>query len=299
MQAPDNNDVANFPVVRDLKQFDRRSGVFLERLVFNHRVWVVLICAIVSVVLGIQAMKLQVNASFERMIPQSHPYIKNYLDNKDDLRGLANSVRIVVENTAGDIYDPAYQARLAKVNDTVLLVPGVDRSWMRSLWTPFVRWSEVTEEGFRGGPVMPDGFDGSKAAIEQLRINVRRAGIVGTLVARDDRSSAIVVPLLDKTENGASLDYGKFSRTLEQQVRSLETPQVKIHIIGFAKLVGDLIDGLRQVMVFFAIAALIASAIIFVYTRCWRSTVVLVASALLGVLWLLGGLKLLGYVLDP
>ncbi len=299
MQAPDNNDVANFPVVRDLKQFDRRSGVFLERLVFNHRVWVVLICAIVSVVLGIQAMKLQVNASFERMIPQSHPYIKNYLDNKDDLRGLANSVRIVVENTAGDIYDPAYQARLAKVNDTVLLVPGVDRSWMRSLWTPFVRWSEVTEEGFRGGPVMPDGFDGSKAAIEQLRINVRRAGIVGTLVARDDRSSAIVVPLLDKTENGAPLDYGKFSRTLEQQVRALETPQVKIHIIGFAKLVGDLIDGLRQVMVFFAIAALIASAIIFVYTRCWRSTLVLVASALLGVLWLLGVLKLLGYVLDP
>jgi len=29
-----------------------------------------------------QASKLQVNASFEKMIPQSHPYIRNYLDNR-------------------------------------------------------------------------------------------------------------------------------------------------------------------------------------------------------------------------
>ena len=38
------------------------------------------------------------NASFEKMIPQSQPYIKNYLTYQKDLRGLGNAVRVVVEN---------------------------------------------------------------------------------------------------------------------------------------------------------------------------------------------------------
>ena len=36
-------------------------------------------------------------------------------------------------------------------------------------WTPLVRWTEVTEEGLQGGPVMHDDYDGSDRAIEQLR----------------------------------------------------------------------------------------------------------------------------------
>ena len=50
------------------------------------------------------ATKLTLSASFEKMIPRSHPYIQNYLDNRKSLRGLGNSVRVVVENTQGDIY---------------------------------------------------------------------------------------------------------------------------------------------------------------------------------------------------
>ena len=47
------------------------------------------------------------NASFEKMMPQSQPYIKNYLTYQKDLRGLGNAMRVVVENTDGDIFDPA------------------------------------------------------------------------------------------------------------------------------------------------------------------------------------------------
>ena len=54
------------------------------------------------------ATRLTLNASFEKMIPHSHPYIQNYLDNSSELRGLGNALRIVVENPNGDIYDPHY-----------------------------------------------------------------------------------------------------------------------------------------------------------------------------------------------
>ena len=82
-------------------------------------------------------------------------------------------MRVVVENTDGDIFDPQYLEALKKINDELFLTPGVDRAWVKSLWTPAVRWTEVTEEGFRGGPVMPDGYDGSPQSVEQLRAEHR------------------------------------------------------------------------------------------------------------------------------
>src|SRR5215475_2469770 len=270
------------PVVRDLADFDPKSGSRLERLIFKNRLVVVAVCAAITVILAIvAATKLTLNASFERMIPQSQPYIKNYLEHQKDLRGLGNALRVVVENTKGDIYDPAYLETLKKVSDELVLTPGVDRAWVKSLWTPNVRWTEVTEEGFRGGPVMPDNYDGSAGSTEQLRANIGRSGIVGSLVGTDFKSSMIVVPLLDQDPTtGQRIDYRKLSHTLEALRAKYEGPDVHIHIIGFAKLVGDLIDGLYQVALYFAVAAAIATLIIYVYTRCVRSTVLVVACSM-------------------
>src|SRR4051812_8459500 len=106
------------PVIRQLSDFDPKSGSALERLIFNHRLAVMIACAVITLLLALGAtMKLSLNASFEKMIPQSQPYIKNYLDNRKELRGLGNVLRIVVENTQGDIFDPKYQENLRKIND--------------------------------------------------------------------------------------------------------------------------------------------------------------------------------------
>jgi len=171
---------------------------------------------------------------------------------------------------------------------------------MRGLWTSSLRWTEITEEGYRGGAVMPERWDGSPDATRQLQINIARAGIVGSFVADNLKSSVIFVPLVEKDpETGAQLDYAAFSRKLEREVRSMQTDKYKVHIVGFAKLVGDLIDGLYDVMKYFGLSALIAAVFVFLYTRCIRSTVLLVVMAGLGVVWLLGLLQLMGYVLDP
>src|SRR5574337_1024864 len=295
------------PVARSLSDFDRNSGNALERMICNHRLAVVALCVIINVVLAlVAASKLHVNASFESMLPQSQPYIKNYLENRKELRGLGNALRVVVENPAGDIFEPAYQETLKKINDELILTPGVDRAWVKSLWTPSVRWTEVTEEGFQGGPVMPDSYDGSPKATEQLKLNIARARVVGRFVGNDFKSSMIFVPLLDKDQaTGAPSDYQALSRTLEENIRAkfeqsgAGGPQIRIHIIGFAKLVGDLIDGVSQVTTYFAIAALIAIAVIFFYTRCVRSTALVVACSVIAVVWQMGLIAALGFALDP
>jgi len=282
--------------------FDPQGGSLLERAVFNHRRAVLIACALVTVLLGALAVaRLSLSASFEKMIPRSHPYIQAYLENRAELRGLGNTLRIVVEAPQGDIFDARYQASLRKIHDEVFLTPGVDRAWVKSLWAPGVRWTEVTEEGFRGGPVMPDNFDGGAAATEQLRNNIARAGILGSLVGNDFKSSMLVVPLLDvDPTTGQRIDYRELSRSIEKIRGRVEAEgSAKVHVIGFAKLVGDLIDGLMQVALYFALAALIAAAIIWLYTRCLRSTGLVVACSLVAVVWQLGLVAAFGFELDP
>jgi predicted RND superfamily exporter protein len=282
-----------------LAQFDRHSGSWVERLLFNHRAVVVWLCLAVTVLLGWQATRLQLNASFEKTIPASHPYIQNFLRHQSELSGLGNALRIAVAQPDGSIYDAKYLETLRRLSDEVFLLPGVDRARMKSLWTPSTRWVGVTEEGLEGGPVIPDGYDGSPRSLQALAANVARSGELGQLVARDERSSVVYVPLLAQGADGQAIDYAQLSGQLEALRTKYEADGVRVHITGFAKIIGDLIDGVRSVLVFFAIAVAIATAMVFAYTRCVRSTALVVVASLVAVVWQLGLLPLLGYALDP
>jgi len=295
-----DDDLSDAPVIAHLADFDTRSGSWAERALFNHR-WVILLtCLLLTVVLGWTARGLQLNAAFEKMLPIQHPYIANYLAHKNQLGGLGNTLRIAVEARQGSIFEPAYLETLRRLSDEVFLLPGVDRPYMKSLWSPSVRWTGVTEEGLDGGPVVPDDYDGSPEAIEQVRLNTERSGEVGMLVAPDYRSSIVLVPLQDvNVETGQRLDYAQLSQRLEALRGKYEALGVTIHINGFAKVVGDLIDGLKQVLVFFAAAVAVCTAVLLAYTRCTRSTALVVVCSLVAVVWLLGLLPLLGFELDP
>ena len=294
---------SDLPVIGDLTGFDFQSGSLLERLVFNHRGIVLALCALVTLVLGFQATGIKLQAGFEKTLPSAHQFVINYQANRNELKGLGNNLRIVVAVKEDTLFTPANLKLFEAVSDEVFFVPGVDRNGMKSLFTPNTRWRMVTEEGFEGGPVIPGDFDADSAvSIAQVRLNILRAGIIGDLVANDMKSATIIVPLLDKNpETGERLDYAELSDTLEE-IRdrfSADDPDKSIHIIGFAKLVGDLIDGLLAVMGFFAIAVLIATILLFLYTRCIRSTVMVIFITLVAVTWQLGVLATLGYELDP
>ncbi|MFQ7898881.1 efflux RND transporter permease subunit [Stutzerimonas degradans] len=287
-------------VIGDIKDFDRQSGTLAERVLFNNRLVIVCLCLFVTLVLGYQALGLSLNAAFEKMIPTSHPYIANFLENRKQLAGMGNTLRIAVEAKEGSIFDDEYLDTVRKLSDEVFLLPGVDRPYMKSLWAPAVRWTGVTEDGLDGGPVIPDDYDGSPASLEQVRINVERSGEIGQLVAANYQSSIILVPLQERiAETGERIDYHALSQRIEELRNKYQSEQIAIHVTGFAKVVGDLIDGLRQVLVFFAAAIVICTAVLYWYTRCLRSTLLVVACSLVAVVWLLGLLPTLGYELDP
>ncbi len=293
-------DAPQQPIVERLEDFDTRSGNLVERALFNNRLLVVILCLIATVVLGWQATHIRLNASYEKMIPTHHPFVANYLANKGDLSTLGNAIRIAVENTRGSIFDKDYMETLRQMNDEIYLLPGVDRPFMKSLWTSATRWTAVTEEGLEGGTVVPDGYDGSQQSLDQVRANVQRSGEIGQLVAANFKSSIIFVPLLDiNPKTGAALDYHAFAQQIEQIRDKYQNDKIRIHITGFAKVVGDLIDGLLQMLGFFLVAIAVATATLYWFTRCVRSTLLVVTCSLVAVLWQFGLVTLLGYELDP
>src|SRR5205085_9860244 len=99
--------------------------------------------------------------------------------------------------------------------------------------------------------------------------------------------------------SGKPLDYAALSEQLEQVRAKYSSDEVSIHITGFAKVAGDLMDGLREVIGFFFIALVICAGMVYLYNRDVVSTALVVTTSVIGVVWQLGLLPLLGNSLDP
>ncbi len=277
------------------------KSVWLERLLFGFRPLWFVVFALLTAYLAWHASMVRPEASFTKMIPTNHEFIQNYFKHQRDLAGMGNVIRIAVETTEGDIFNAEYQRVLRDVTDEVFFISGVNRSGLRSVWTPNVRWSEVTEEGFVGGPVIPDTWDESQQSLEQLRSNILRSGELGNLVASNFKSALIFVPLNEiDPDTGEALNYADFSDKLETLIRDkYQSENIKIHITGFAKVIGDLIEGAEQVAMFFLIAIIITLLMLYWYSRCWRSSLTVLACSIIAVVWQLGIIELIGSGINP
>ena len=272
-----------------------------ERLVFSKRPVVMILMLLATLVLAWQATQLKVAASFENMIPTKHEYVVNFLENRADLTGLGNVVRVTVQAKEGDIFSADYLETLKQVTDKAFYIPGVNRPEMASLWTANVRWTSVTEEGLEGGQVIPATYNGDVESIAQVRQNVELSGQIGRLVGNDFKSTIVYLPLLEiNPETGNRLDYKEFSERIETELRDqFNSEKIEIRVTGFAKIVGDLIDGATQVVLFFGVAVLITLVMLFLYSRSVKSTLATLACSITAVIWQLGLLNAMGMGLDP
>lgn len=270
-----------------------------DLLITNRRLLFVLFIGL-TLALGWSATRLRLDPGFTKMIPVTHPYMKTFIEYANTFTG-ANRVLLNVRwKGEGDIYNKEFLDALRKATDEVFFIPGVSRSRVESLFTPNVRYIQVTEQGFVGDVVVPAKFDGSPQALETVRSNVQRSGQIGGLVARDLKGALVRADLLDTDpQTGKPLDYAELSHKLEEVRAKLASERIEVDIIGFAKVVGDVIEGLGTVIGFFVLAFFVTAGLLLAYSRSLKLTVVALLVALLPVVWLLGLLPMLGLGIDP
>jgi len=272
----------------------------VESVIFKRRMLILVLSAIITVFLGYQLRWLRIDAGFEKLLPLKHEYIKTFLKHKDEFGG-ANRLLIAVSSKQGDIFTPEFFDKLKNVTDAVFFLPGVNRSTVRSIFTPNVRFIEIVEGGFSGGNVIPADFQPTPERLAEVRENILKSGTVGRLVANDFTAAMVTAQLVEfDPATGEQLDYLQVAELLESDIRdAYQGDEVDIHIIGFAKIMGDIADGAAGVMVFFGIAFLITAILVYYFTRSVRLTILPLACSIIAVIWNLGLVTLLGYGVDP
>ncbi|WP_321816102.1 MULTISPECIES: efflux RND transporter permease subunit [unclassified Paraburkholderia] len=275
---------------------DRCAGAIMR-----HRLALIAICMALTAAFGYSATRLRLDPGFNKMIPMEHPYMQVFNRYASAFPG-ANTVLVSLRwKGQGDIYNEPFMDALRHATDDVFFIPGVNRSRVFSLFTPNVRYTEVTEAGFRGDVVVPGQFSSNNPNdLAKVRRNVARSGQIGRLVSNDLKAALIRAELRETDPvTGKRLDYSAVAKQLEQIRTRYAGQNVEVDIIGFAKLVGDVEAGIAGVMVFFGIAFAITALLLLAYTRSLRTTALALCVALLPVVWLLGALPMLGLGIDP
>ncbi len=277
-----------------------RLTSFIEATLFRHRVIILGLFAVATLALAFLATRIRVDASFNKQIPLAHPYIQTFTQHQDQFGG-ANRILIALAPRQGDIFNPDFFTALKAATDEVFFLPGVDRTQVTSLFTPNARYVEVVEEGLAGGNIVPSGFTPTPENFVAVRANLYKSGKVGQLVAHDFSAALISAQLMEiDPSTGQRLDYLKIAALLEEKIRDRFTNEkTSVHIIGFAKVMGDISDGARGVIVFFLISLATTSLLVWFYTRHVALTALPIVCSLVAVVWQLGGLRALGYGIDP
>lgn len=273
----------------------------IEKVVFRHRIFVVALFVLATFALGYQASLIKLDAGFTKNIPLQHSYMQNYMKHREDFGG-SNSVLVSVCSTSGTIYNAEFFKTFKNINDELFFIPGVNRALVSSLYSPSTRFTEIVEGGFAGGPVIPADFNAeSPAAIEKVSENVNKSGIVGRLVSDDFTCAMINAQLLDiNPDTGEKLDAIEFANVIEDKIRTeFQSEHVSIHIIGFAKMIGDVANGAKNVVIFFAVAIAITSVLVYIFCRSLMLTMLPIACSVVAVVWQMGLLNVIGYGLDP
>ncbi|PLX80888.1 MAG: RND transporter [Desulfuromonas sp.] len=272
----------------------------LEKLIFGHRRLILALFVLVTLFMASSLVNLRIDAGFTKLLPQKHEFMQTFLEYRKEFGG-ANRVLIALMARKGDIFNPEFFEALENATDDVFFIPGVDRAQVSSLFTPNVRFTEVVEDGIAGGNVIPSDFQADGEGLEQVRKNILKSGIVGRLVANDFTGAIISAQLLEVDPNtGEKLDYIDVSNQLEEKIRSKYTTEnIDVHIIGFAKVIGDIAAGAQRVVLFFFLTIAITFVLVFFYTRSLRVALIPLCCSLVAVIWQLGLLPLLGYGIDP
>jgi len=276
---------------------------WLENLIFGHRRTVIVLFLLVTGFMAYQASHLRIDAGFAKMLPLKHEYMQTYVQYRDEFGG-ANRVLIALKVRQGDIFTPEFFNTLRAVTDDVFFIPGVDRTRVSSLFTPNVRFTEVVEDGISGGNVIPADFSTTPEGLAKVHSNILKSGYVGRLVANDFTAAIVSAELLEINPNtGERLDYIDVANQLESIRQKYSSEGIGVdfdyHIIGFAKVIGDIASGAARVVLFFLIAFIITAVFVYVYSQSIQLTVIPLACSTIAVIWQLGLLTVLGFGIDP
>ena len=272
---------------------------WVEQWLFRHRLrFLVFFLVLTALFLGF-AIQTKVDARFEKQLPLGHEYIQKFREFESEFGG-ANRVVLAMIVEEGEIFNEDYFNKLDSLTKDVYAMPGVDQASVTSLFTPNVRFTEVVEDGFTGGNVVPADFANTLQDLAKVKENVLKSNYMGRLVTDSFNGAMVMANLLDvDPDTKEPLDTFAVARELESLRENYETEAIKVHVIGFAKVMGDIRDGALNVIFFFCVTIVVTALLVWFYSQSFLFSILPMGCSLAAVAWQLGIIHLMGFGIDP
>ncbi|MCC6849960.1 MAG: MMPL family transporter [Deltaproteobacteria bacterium] len=263
--------------------------------IVRHRLLVVLAMLAATAFWASQLPALHVEIDPDANLPQDHPYIRA-LKTLERTFGEKNLIVVGLFPKDGNIYTPAFLAKVQRITRRIGDVHGLIRSTYLSLASPLVKAIEgdgesmLVRQALEAAPATP-------AAVAEVRRRIHANPFyVGTVVSADDTATAIIANFKLSSELPG---YPEVEQRVSQIVAEENDGTFDVYLGGTVALNAGLARITERTVVLFPIALLMIALLHYEAFRTVQGMVLPVLTAILAVVWSLGLMGFLRIPLDP
>lgn len=271
-----------------------------ETLFFASRPISLLFFAILTAaaIWGMAGIKF--DSSFDKQLPQSHPYIKTFTHYGNALTPADELAFALTQADGQSIYDPDYLLELEALVAAVQELPYIHADSVRSILSPDVGQQVWDDDGLTIRPLVPAGaaLDRlSQTDLELMAKRAERAGLHGLMVSDDGTASLVTIRVYSQLDGPG---FANLNQAIEQDLRPrFERAGRQVHIVGFAKRIGAISEHAVEVIQFIGLSAILTFLFVIMFARSiWLGMLTVFCSGL-AVTWQVGFLALVGVAFDP
>lgn len=265
------------------------------RFVVNYPRAVVAVVLAITIVLGVSIRHLQVVLDIDAQIPQGHPLVV-IGKRLEKLFGGKYLTVVGFYPRAGTVYTPEIIGKVQRVTDALEQWPGVKRGSVLSLTSRQIKDIRSSPEAIEARPML-EKVPENQAEADEFRERVaHNRSITSLLVADDGRATTVIADFDDfEKAGGAKGFYEQLESVLEKE----RTPELEIVSAGAPSVAYWLLVYVRRVAVLFVVALGVIGYLLYRAFRTLQGMFIPLMTALMGVVWALGLMGLIGAPMDP
>jgi len=263
--------------------------------VVRHPKLVITLVTLVTLVLAFFTTRLHVLLDVDAQLPPGNPLVQ-VGQRIEKLFGGKYMTVIGVYPKQGTVYTPEILAKVKRMTEELEKLPGVKPGSVLSLMSPRVKDIHSTADSLEITP-LAEKVPQTEAELAAFRERVKaNAFLTSLLVSEDGRATALMVDFSDFEKAGGSKHlYDKLQAITAPE----ETPDLEIRAAGAPTILHWLLIYTRRVALLFVLALAMIGYLHYRAFRTIQGMIVPLVTAIMGVLWALGLMGMVGAPMDP
>ncbi|MDY6971598.1 MAG: MMPL family transporter, partial [Thermodesulfobacteriota bacterium] len=258
--------------------------------VIEHKYVVLAIVLIITVFFGLQIKSLVIKTDLTDLFPRSHPFIKTHEKYKDQL-GSPFKVFMMLRVKKGDIYNRTTLEKTIRLTDGLDAIPGVNHNHVYSIASHKLKKVRVTKDAIITENLMKE----VPASMDQFRDTIRTTpGIFGVWVSSDEKSLLFTAGFIERL-----MEHEVIFKAVNRLIEEESDLNHDIYAAGEPILMGWVNNYQQEMWLIFGATFLSLFVLLYFYFRNLTGVLVPVSSTVVGGIWGLGFVGLVGYNLEP